>query len=80
MLVVMMVTSEAAASSLSGRALVLQQGHPLSPLLNPSLLLGSQPYRDDVTPTSRITSCECNKTEPGKKTVIISIYVGLCKS
>ena len=52
----MLLTSEVEASSLSGRALLLQQGqgHPLSPLLNPSLLLRSQP-------TSRNASCECNK-------------------
>ena len=63
----MLLTSEVEASSLSGRALLLQQGqgHPLSPLLNPSLLLRSQPYRD-VTPTSRNACCECNKGEPGK--------------
>ena len=61
----MLLTSEAVASSMSGRALVLQQGHPLSPLLSPSLLLRSQPYRD-LTPTSRIASC--NQVEPGEKT------------
>ena len=63
----MPVTSEAVASSLSGRALVLQQGHPLSPLLYPSLLLRSQPYRD-VTPASRIAGYECSKVEPGEGT------------
>ena len=62
MLILMMVTSEAAVSSLSGRALVLQHGHPLSPLLYPSLLLGKT-YRD-VTPAS----CECNAVKPGEKT------------
>jgi len=46
--------AEAVASSQAGRALVLQQGHPLSPLLlHPSLLLGRRPDRE-VTPTSRI--------------------------